>query len=467
MVADSGREQSAPQAYEALAWTQTENRFELNISVIGAGMGGLGTALSLAKKGFTNIHVYETVTDLGFTGAGIQLAPNMARVLSRLGCWDPIYKEATDVKAANIREGATNETLTRVPMPNLTEKYGFPHCTGHRSSLAGRMYEACQKEDGITFHFGSRLIDIKSFGPQPEFVIKPIEGEEYTVKCDVLIASDGIKSVTRACILQALGIQESEKETGQAAYRIMLTRDEMKNDPEMLALIDGDEVVRWIGEKRHIIAYPVHNHTVYNLSTTQPDKNFAAAPSATYTTRGSKKVMLDVFSDFCPLVQRMLNLVPEGEVCEWRLRMHNPLPTWAMGSVALVGDACHPTLPHMSQGASMAVEDGATIAEALALSPDMKPESISRSLKVYQMMRKEWCTDLVEMAYQCGRTLHLGEGKAKEERDRLFAEARAGNVSVVPDKWASPKIQEKVYSNDVVTRMNEEFETLYAQTAGM
>jgi salicylate hydroxylase len=86
-------------------------------------------------------------------------------------------------------------------------------------------------------------------------------------------------------------------------------------------------VTRWIGEKKHIIAYPISRKTIYNLSTAQSDANFAAAPSATYTTKGFKKAMLSVYSNFCPNVQRMLNLVSEGEVCEWKLRVHAPLPT--------------------------------------------------------------------------------------------------------------------------------------------
>jgi salicylate hydroxylase len=83
----------------------------------------------------------------------------------------------------------------------------------------------------------------------------------------------------------------------------MLTREQMASDPELLDLIDTERVIRWIGAKRHIIAYPVQSHEIYNLSTMQPDVNFAAAPSATYTTKGSKPAMLNVFADFCPLVQ--------------------------------------------------------------------------------------------------------------------------------------------------------------------
>ncbi|KAM5387910.1 hypothetical protein ACJA88_001170 [Fusarium oxysporum] len=396
---------------------------------MGAGMGGLGAALALAKRGFKHIDVYETASSLGFVGAGIQMAPNMGRILDRLGCWDDIEKEATCVAGSSIRQGATNVELAHVDMPDIKGKYGFSHL-------------------------------FESFAPKVTFKLQPRDGEVFTREADILLGADGIKSVTRSQLLQQVNATPEEAETGQAAYRIMLKREDMAHDPELLALIDSDKVVRWVGEKRHIIAYSIANKSIYNLSTVQPDDNFASAPSITYTTKGSKKVMLEVFETFCPLVQKMLNLVPEGEVCEWRLRMYKPLPTWTQGSVALLGDACHPTLPHLSQGAAMAIEDGSTIAEVLSLAPDTQPETIAKCLKVYEQSRKEWTSNLVEMAYLSGRTLHLGEGKAKEERDRMFKEHKTSGS--VPDKWTSPDVQKMIYTNDCVAKIRSEFETAFA-----
>lgn len=223
----------------------------------------------------------------------------------------------------------------------------------------------------------------------------------------------------------------------------------MKHDPELLELIDGDRVIRWIGPKRHIIAYPISNKQIYNLSTTQPDFHFSEAPSVTYTTKGSKTEMLDTFSDFCPMIQRMLNLVKEGEVCEWRLRVHSPIPTWVNGNVALVGDACHPTLPHLAQGAAQAIEDAAVLGVVLDLCPDSEQGSVERALRVYQALRKERAEALVELAAANGRGLHLGEGKAKEERDRAFEKLqKEGGKSSVPDKWADAEVQKMIYGHD-------------------
>lgn len=343
----------------------------------------------------------------------------------------------------------------------VRETYTYSHMVGHRSSLAGSMYKGCQKEKGITFHFSTASVEVESWTPHPTIKVQPREGEAYTVKADILLAADGLKSRIRDQMLKELDIKAEIIDTNQAAYRIMLKREDMENDPELLELIDTDRVTRWIGEKRHIIAYPVSSKQIYNLSTAQPDTNFAEAPTATYTTKGSKPAMLKVFADFCPKVQRMLNLVPDREVCEWKLRVHSPLPTWVHGSVALVGDACHPTLPHLAQGAAQAIEDTAVLAVVLDKCPDHSPESINKSLQVYQKLRKERAETLVELAAASGRALHLGDGAAKAERDKQFA-ALKEKKGAVPDKWADADVQKKIYGHDCAVNAEEKFDELFA-----
>jgi salicylate hydroxylase len=359
-------------------------------------------------------------------------------------------------------EGSTDKELGHVDLAYIEETYKYPHMVGHRHSLANGLYKGCLREKAIAFHFQTAVRDVTSFSPKPTFVAVPRTGEPYTVTCDVLLAADGIKSVARVAMLKALNVTASVIDSHQAAYRIMLTRAQLSSDPELLALIEQEGVTRWIGERRHIIAYPVSKKQIYNISTTQPDVNFAAAPSETYTTKGSKKAMLEVFSDFCPKLQRMLNLVPEGEVCEWKLRIHEPLPTWVHGSVALVGDACHPTLPHMAQGAAQAIEDAAVLGAVLGQLPDGREESVNKALRVYEKIRKERAEMLVELAAASARNLHLGEGKAKEERDRQFEELRKkGGKATVPDKWADADVQKTVYGVDCVKIAKEEFGDLF------
>jgi salicylate hydroxylase len=243
----------------------------------------------------------------------------------------------------------------------------------------------------------------------------------------------------------------------------MLRREELEHDPELLGLLENENeaVVRWIGEKRHIIAYPVSNRTIYNISTAQPDTHFAEAPSVTYTTKGSKKEMLEVYRDFCPMIQRLLSLVPDGEVCEWRLRVHAPLPTWVHQQVTLVGDACHPTLPHMAQGAAQAIEDAAALATVLKLMPDILPDTLNKTLRIYESLRKERAQTIVDLATASAKALHLGEGKAREERDKIFAALKKNGKGPVPDKWADADMQRMIYGHDCVQYAQEQYDTLF------
>ncbi|KAL2868636.1 putative monooxygenase [Aspergillus lucknowensis] len=437
---------------------------DLKVAILGAGMGGLTSALALAEKGFKHIDVYEHASDLGFVGAGIQLAPNMARVLDHLGVWRGIEAEAVNIEETSVRAGAADTELAHVDLRYIESTYGYKHMVGHRSSLANGLYQGCLKHaDRITFHFATPVSEVTSFGPRPAFTVTPRDPSKkpYTETADVLLGADGIKSLVRVAMLSELNIHSAVKDTQQAAYRIMIHKDQASDDAELLSLIASNKVVRWIGEKRHIIAYPVSNNTIYNLSTTQPDSNFAAATNATYTTKGSKSAMLGVFADFCPLVQRMLNYVPEGEVCEWKLRVHEPLPTWVHRSVALVGDACHPTLPHLAQGAAQAIEDGAVLAVVLSRLPSTDPESIHKALKVYEKVRKDRAYALVELAAASGRALHLGDGAAKEERDKQFAALKAGK-GPVPDKWADADVQKEIYGFDCIKEAETRFEEYFA-----
>lgn len=334
---------------------------------------------------------------------------------------------------------------------------------GHRSSLATGLFNGCKKEPAIKFHFSHPAV-VNSFGDHPSLKISPRDGSaEYTVHSDIILAADGIKSKTRVELLKILGVEASVQDTNQAAYRIMINRDQILNDPELLELMDGNRITRWIGEKRHIIAYPISNNTIYNMSTTQPDTNFAGATNATYTTRGSKSAMLGVFRDFCPKIQRLLHLVPDGEVCEWKLRVHEPIPTWIHNSVALVGDACHPTLPHMAQGAAQAIEDAAVLGVVLSCLPDTRPASINKALRIYETIRKGRAETLVELAAIAGRSMHLGEGAEKEARDRQFEALRNTGNGPVPDRWADAEIQRMVYGTDCAQIARETFDAHFGK----
>ena len=344
----------------------------------------------------------------------------------------------------------------------IPEKYGYKHMVGHRSSLAGEIFDGCKREKSVNFFFASPIAKINTFSPRPSFVVSPRKGgQPYTVECDVLLGADGVKSQTRTQMLKELNLDAKITDSGQAAYRIMLKRKDMAKHPELLELLDADCSTRWIGEKKHIIAYPVSSKSIYNISTAHPDTNFAAAPDETYTTQGSKEDMLKVYGDFGPRVLKMLNMVPDGELCEWKLRVHEPLPTWVHGSTALIGDACHPTLPHLNQGAAQAIEDAAVLGVALGKLHNASADSINKALRVYEKLRKNRAEALVAMAAANGKEMQLGEGAAREERDKAFKAFREGGQGKVPDKAADREVLSFIYSWDAYKETSEQFDGLY------
>ena len=327
---------------------------------------------------------------------------------------------------------------------------------GHRSELANAIYDGCRREKAVKFFFSTTVDQVDVSSIHPSFIATSRKGESRKVEADILLAADGIKSRTRIAMLRKLGVEAEVEDTGTACYRIMIKREALAHDPELLELIDGDRAIRWVGEKRMIIGYPVANKSIFNMSTAQPDTNFATAPSATYTTKGSKSAMLSVYSGFCPRLQKLLKLVPEGEVCEWKLRVHQPLPTWSYGSTALVGDACHPTLPHVAQGAAQAVEDAAVLGVVLSRLPDPSPAAIKRAFQVYEEVRKTRAETLVKLAAITGTAIHLGEGAAKEERDIMLSNLR-DKQGESADKWTDENSQKMMYGHDCVQVASEEF----------
>lgn len=159
------------------------------------------------------------------------------------------------------------------------------------------------------------------------------------VRGDIVVGADGIKSTIRSHLLEDSSLKAIP--TGDAAYRIILPREMMEKDPELKELIDQPEATRWLGPSRHIIAYPVRNHQLYNVVLLHPDEQ---GSEESWTTKGSKQAMVDNYDGWDSRVRKLIDLVDDNEVLEWKLCLHRPLRTWIRGSVALIGDACHPML---------------------------------------------------------------------------------------------------------------------------
>jgi salicylate hydroxylase len=451
---------------------------DLKIHIIGAGMGGAGAVLACAKQGFKDIHVWEAAPAIGEVGAGINIPPNLARVLDRWGVLPICTDEGIVITHANVLDCETDEVLTTADYSNYMEQnFGYPFTTVHRSALQKCLMEGCKKSGVVNFHLGNFITEydfdntrfqvkhrptnangsanVTSGGGAADAVTGRLAegGETEWIDADVIICADGIKSKARAAMMARKGEVDEVEDTGQAAYRIMVRRSAIKEDPELVPFFTGTQSYRWIGEKRHIIAYPIERGDLFNMSTTQPDRHFVEAD--TWTAVGSKDEMLKTFHDFCPRVQKLLNLVPEGEVLEWKLRAHKPLPHWIDGKAALVGDACHPTLPHIAQGAAMAVEDAAAL--GVILGKVKSRDDIHQALLTYQNLRKPRTDWAVLTAAANSKGLHTND---KEARNAAFRNVKNGGPN--PDKMISREIHDKLFLYDVEEDAAKQYDALFA-----
>ncbi|KAH8925223.1 putative monooxygenase [Atractiella rhizophila] len=410
----------------------------LRIIILGSGIAGLSTALALARRGFKDITVIEQARDLTFVGVGIQVAPNMARLLDRMKVWDSVLEDAVEMKATSIRRGTTGESLADLNLPNIRAKYGYPHMVAHRASLIDALYRPLITEyaGSVRFILNHRVGDV-DFDKVSIFAFNR-EGNKMTIDGDVIIAADGIKSKARYLMLRSLGEEDKTIDTGTAAYRITIPREKMLADPELRKLIDSNTVYRWIGTRRYILGYPIHRNTLFNISTAHPDINFAQSDN--WTSTGTKAGMKKVFADYCELIHKLLDLAPDDKICEWKLVMHGNLRSWVHGNVALAGDACHATLPHLAQGAAQAIEDGAVIAACLARVKDKK--DIHKCLKVYERVRKTRAEEMLAKAVNSGKEVHLvmdtSLGGQRDDRGRRVNVGGDVNTDKVSDQWVFP-----------------------------
>lgn len=206
----------------------------------------------------------------------------------------------------------------------------------HRADLHNALLQRALSLPNVCLRENSPVTDVVFDPPSPSVTL----GKTGTVvQGDVVIAADGIKSGIRGLLLEdsALGATP----TGDAAYRIMLPRSVMEQDAELKELLTEPQATRWIGPNRHVIAYPVRKHELYNVVLVHPDRH---GVEESWTTKGSKQKMIDDYRGWDRRVTKLINLVDDDEVLEWKLCLHSPLKSWVRGSVALIGDACHPML---------------------------------------------------------------------------------------------------------------------------
>ncbi|KAL2858006.1 hypothetical protein BJY01DRAFT_201735 [Aspergillus pseudoustus] len=422
----------------------TQAKTTLDVVIVGAGIGGIAAALTLGLRGH-RITILESAPKLMEVGAGIQVSPNMLRLFDRWGVSPLIHAKDVALEQIHVRRWQDGSILGTMP---VNKTFG-QQVVIHRVDLHNALIDKALELENVELRVNSHVTCVNFSSTTVTLATGTVFG------ADIIIAADGIKSAIRDHLLG----EDASKPmaTGDAAYRIMLTRSVMESDPELKRLIELPEATRWVGPERHLIAYPVRNHELYNVVLLHPDRH---GIEESWTTKGSKQRMVDDYKGWDSIVTKLIDLVPDDEVLEWKLCLHPPLKTWIKGSVALIGDACHPMLPYVAQGAAQAVEDAAAL--GIVLSEITSKKELPLALGAYQRSRKLRAETVQQSGSLNRSTLHLPDGPEQLARDEQFKLSLTGGEN--PDKWSDRKTQEFLWGWDAEKAALQTWDELHGCT---
>jgi salicylate hydroxylase len=347
-------------------------REKTRILIAGGGIGGFTAAVSLLQRGFS-VEIMERAPELGEVGAGVQNSPNTVRVFHALGLWPEIEKDCSAPEARVVRLWNTGEgPKTPTRNADFIAKYGFPFINMHRADLHRALVDGVKRERLGTIRLNANCV---GFEQDANGVTVTLEGGEK-VRGSAFIAADGIHSQMRR---QMYGPSKA-KFTGGIAWRGLFPVNRL---PQEMRDRNGET---WLGENGHFTVYPVRRGEFINV-VGHIDRDDWQVES--WIERGEPEEFLRDFGGWHQEIQTMIRAIDTPY--KWALFLHDPLPKWTQGRVTLLGDACHPMLPYLGQGANMAIEDGYVLGRCF----DANADDIPAALRSYEAARLPRTTRVV------------------------------------------------------------------------
>ncbi len=384
------------------------------IMIAGAGIGGLTASLAIAQHGF-RVAVYDQAERLDETGAGIQLSPNASRILIALGLGDELKPHVVAPQELRVLNAQTARVLARAPLgADVERRYGAPYWVIHRGDLQAVLLAAGRAHPDIAVALGKRVEDfaLHRNGVTVAGVAGALSIEERGI---ALVGADGIWSSVR----RRLGDERAPRFARHTAWRAVVPADAVVPD------LSAPAVNLWLGRNAHLVHYPVKGGRLINVVAIIADEWTEPGWSAS----GERAEILERFpAGMWPGPARVLLAAPERWQ-KWALYDRPPLRRWGKGPVTLLGDAAHPMLPYLAQGAAMAIEDAVVLGRELATSPD----DLESAMRRYERQRRPRTARAQRSARRNGMVYHMGGADALLRT--LAMMAMGGNRLITRYDW--------------------------------
>jgi salicylate hydroxylase len=379
------------------------------VLIAGGGIGGLAASIALARRGIES-EVLERSRFSEETGAGIQLGPNATRALAALGVLEAIGARAFKPDAIAIYDGLTGRKLSSLPLgKSVEDRYGAPYLTLHRADLHAGLRAAAEKLVPVTLRPGFEVSAVDTQGA--DVLVRGIDGNEANGAA--LVGADGLWSAVRPLIAPAASLRF----TGATAWRTLLPREDLP------APFNASEVGLWLGPRAHLVHYPVRGGA--DLNVVAVTEGGAALQGWNQTS--SAETLLAGFTGWNKDSRSLLQRAAVWR--SWSLYGLTGLRRFSEGRIALLGDAAHPVLPYLAQGAALAIEDAVALAEAVAASPGDPAQAFRR----YAERRRARASGVQRLSRRFGRIYHFG-GLLRLARN-LVLERRSGTAALADLDW--------------------------------
>ncbi len=351
------------------------------VLVAGGGIGGLAAALALARRGFA-VKVLEQAAEIGEIGAGVQLAPNAFAAFDALGVGEQARSRAVYNERMVMMDATDASTVAEIPLGSaFRERFGNPYAVIHRADVHLSLLEGVRGHDGIELLTSTRILRCE----QTSAGVTVFDASGRAHRGAALVGCDGVKSAVRA---QLVG--DAVRVSGHVVYRAVVDAAEFPAD------LAWNAAAVWAGPDCHLVHYPLRGGEQYNVVVT-----FHSREEETWGVReGSQDEVLSYFSGVCDRARQLLHLPKSWK--RWATADRAPIARWSQGRVTLLGDAAHPMLQYLAQGACMALEDAVTLGEALRASSD----DLAAAFVLYERARIARTARVVLLTREMGRLYH-------------------------------------------------------------